>query len=649
MTNYIRKTLLLIATLLINISLITGCGGGGGGNNNGNDGGGGSGGGGTHSAKLIYCLDNMCSNRINSISLNTNLNESTNTTIFVKNIGNSSTGTMTGRFSTTSITDLNIINNNCAYSLESNNTCSFTINYAPIKNELGSLSYTITPTNGDSINLLINYSANSSTNNSFVMAYYPNYSGYFNNNSYVPASNLYGHYIAEPSYVIPGISASYPQYFNGQEIDNKQLTSNDDLKNKLQGLDALTYSFFTVNTNGAIQFSDPWADLGNTTEANELYHLPLGSSIISVKSGTNFSDNVHFDGFGAFMKLSKLPNTGYLNKFISIGGWQGTSWDQNLASTQQLNTFESSIEELYSIYKIDGIDFDVENNGFSTITFTNYIQNQLMQIITNLKNSLPNIKITLTIQADPSIISAIGNTLQQNQNKIFAINLMTYDFNGAFTPSGVTGFNSNLFIESGDTTLGQFSVDGAVKSLEQYIPASMINIGLPAYGRAAISQVSNTNQGLFQNYSSTTGSIVLPGDLDSTNCTSQLGSSNTCSGTFDYNYIIQRMLNNGFTQTNWLQNGYNNGTTAFASNWTVQTGISINGIDSVGIANSYPGTTFNNVFIAYISGQVAHDYGKYVATNKLKGAILWTIMGDAPYTDTKNSLIYNFNQGVSGK
>jgi hypothetical protein len=47
----------------------------------------------------------------------------------------------------------------------------------------------------------------------------------------------------------------------------------------------------------------------------------------------------------------------------------------------------------------------------------------------------------------------------------------------------------------------------------------------------------------------------------------------------------------------------------------------------------------------YTSGLDAFDYGRYSAEQGVGGAIMWTIDGDVPVSDTTNSLIVNYYDG----
>jgi GH18 family chitinase len=506
------------------------------------------------------------------------------------------------------------------------------------------------------------------TTKPYVMGYFPNYYGYFNNNSASSSKDGgYGHSIANASYVIPGTNFVFPVYVNGdladsniynQVIGNQLYLQNKDLTDKLDGLDALTYGFFSLESSGSIHFSDPWADLlaidwqTPAPKVQELYSKSLGPKMITVQARQNLASVVSHGQFDAFINLKKTNGESLL-KFISLGGWNGAKWIDYLSSEEQITTFIQSIQELHDVYNFDGIDFDIENstNDFTNLTqFTTYFNSTFMNIINRLHQSQPNLLIAITVQADPQIINSIGSTLKTNKNSFTQLNLMTYDFNGAFNyagGSGVTGFNSSLYTQTGNSTPNQFSVDFAVESIKQYLPLNMVDIGLPAYGRAAITGVNAANNGLFQTFGDSSSSIVLPGDLDTSSCSTKLGSSTICSGTFQYRYIMGHMVGKGFSLTDWVQNGVYNATTAYASSWTVESSSDINAIKSAGIANNYPQGPQSNVFIAFIDGKVAKSYGTYAKQKNLKGTIVWDVMGDMPYSDTTNSLIHNFRDGYS--
>ena len=155
---------------------------------------------------------------------------------------------------------------------------------------------------------------------------------------------------------------------------------------------------------------------------------------------------------------------------------------------------------------------------------------------------------------------------------------MTYDFHGAFDydPNiSRTGFLTNLYMPTDAPADydAKFSINRAVLALEKTgVPARKITIGFPAYGRA-LANIPNKNKGLFQIIPSTTH--IPKGNLTTKKtCNPNISSHLTyrsCSGTFQYKYIINHLLKEGFKQTIWhdAPNNISNGVTAYAVHWAL--------------------------------------------------------------------------------
>jgi chitinase len=78
------------------------------------------------------------------------------------------------------------------------------------------------------------------------------------------------------------------------------------------------------------------------------------------------------------------------------------------------------------------------------------------------------------------------------------INLMTYDFHGAWKAKGPTGFQSNLYADPASGDPSPLSVDTGVRRfLDAGVPARKIVVGVPFYARGW-SGVTATNNGLYQ-------------------------------------------------------------------------------------------------------------------------------------------------------
>ena len=152
--------------------------------------------------------------------------------------------------------------------------------------------------------------------------------------------------------------------------------------------------------------------------------------------------------------------------------------------------------------------------------------------------------------------------------------------------------------------------------------------------------------------------LCLPDD-DGQNGLSFDATRSSCAGSFNYNYILQDVLTSGFIAKDWTYTDgetgktYYIGTTAYSqNNWqpvTSTLSFATGGLPALDtLVNGQYGYTYptdSNIFMSYISGQVAQSYGKYAKEKDLGGAIVWAINGDAAYTDTDNSLIHNFADG----
>jgi chitinase len=79
------------------------------------------------------------------------------------------------------------------------------------------------------------------------------------------------------------------------------------------------------------------------------------------------------------------------------------------------------------------------------------------------------------------------------------LNLMTYDFHGAWEPSGPTNHHANLFTNGLDPAVPRLSVAQVVGAyLAAGVPAGRIVIGLPFYGRGWGSVRDGGSHGLYQ-------------------------------------------------------------------------------------------------------------------------------------------------------
>lgn len=156
---------------------------------------------------------------------------------------------------------------------------------------------------------------------------------------------------------------------------------------------------------------------------------------------------------------------------------------------------------------------------------------------------------------------------------------MTYDFHGAFDmlpgQGGYTGLLANVYPDAYPNKDFAFSIQDSLDTfaalLQPSDPSSAllnkVMLGVPAYGRALYNVDITNNNGLYQKID---GALIPQGNNDLAICSNTLG-SNACSGTFDYNYIVNDILKNN------LDNQHNisaltsfdvNGTIASLNSWT---------------------------------------------------------------------------------
>lgn len=368
-----------------------------------------------------------------------------------------------------------------------------------------------------------------------------------------------------------------------------QTLTNPDFTNKLEGMNAITYAFLEAQPNsrnsatpnaktGTLFFFDPWSDLQNN-DYTFCQENPDSCDYAMKNKPTDqktFEANVKMGNFTAFANLKhQNPNNplGPLKKIFSVGGYgHDLTFEDAMESPQYITNFVTSADVIMKHYGFDGIDLDYENPNMSLA------QSQQFSALVNAlsaKLAPEGKEIFVTILANPSYIlgtkknSSIGfapGILSHIAQEVTGINLMTYDFHGAFDyvsdGSGKTGFLTNI----NQYGIDPFNVINAVNStLSSGVPADKISLGIPAYGRAL--QGINKGQdgsGLNQAISNT---AIPKGDLDTPDCNTDIAKigANSCSGSFEYQFIQKNMLGkNGFTEQAWPSQV---ATTAYADKW----------------------------------------------------------------------------------
>ncbi|WP_192483803.1 MULTISPECIES: glycoside hydrolase family 18 protein [Cysteiniphilum] len=521
-----------------------------------------------------------------------------------------------------------------------------------------------------------------------LIGYVTNY-GVYGNNSCVGGTGGPGHAIPYTSYPIPRKDAfpatGAPIYQATSDttcsmIDegNKQTIAlqNSDMADKVKQLTGVAYAFLFVYDGsvglpedaplGAIHFSDPWSDLkrDKTNEdwcnaSNMNFRICIADA--RVHKGDDIEWQMNFGNFDAFANLDQYNKD--LDKIVSIGGWDAINWGvyQGAGSDEHINNLVASVQALADHFNITEVDLDVENDG-KTADFFGFLKKELATVINELHEvktqSGAALKVSLTIQADPAIIDALKDSVlsKENIDHLESLNLMTYDFTVAQSSGGKTGFNQTLFQPEGDAP-NEFTIDLAVQAAKDVMPGNehKINMGLAAYSRAINGPSTLANNHGFGNTYTADDSFVLAGDLDSASCSTSLKDGNRCASSFNNRYLLQFAKPEETYDFTVEKDGktYHVGSTAVINGLKAPQPAGLFDITPATISSYWQDIYANklakntSVFF-YTSGADAKDYGRYAQEQGIGGAIMWTIDGDVPVADTKNSLITNFINGFTG-
>lgn len=479
---------------------------------------------------------------------------------------------------------------------------------------------------------------------------------------------------------------------------------------------------------------DDFADGGLCDEDTEGYEVCFNGASVWNIGDANCDEDVCYGAFDAFLDVQNSAGDlehwisiggwtyrDYMDYLVA--GENGTS-----VSAYDNNTFAQNFIKVLKNLKtrgIDGIDFDIE---FSSATY-NWNESLLFQALAqstdnqNYSNSNgislidtiiseTGLKVSITIQASPDMIKGLlGNDNtggSSSFNYLYSwfsqglshLTFMTYDNHGVFdynsSGDSYTGFLSTLFPQPEDSLTNPYSVytdpidgnsyDLSVNAVTQYLNGhdgdapdwnrlksqwlALVNIGIPAYGRA-MSQIGDvtastrvTNDGLFNLLNDAT---ALPGDQDQQTCEADLSGSDVCNSMYSYNYFMSNM-DSTWAETDWTyyddiaDETFSIASTAYyAGSFIPSTSTNTFGTNATGDAigaldvSSYWSDTslsFEYNFIAYISANTAKSYGAYASNRGLGGAIVWLVSAEVEYTDENSdanvdSLIYNFQVGFT--
>ncbi|MBK8921291.1 MAG: T9SS type A sorting domain-containing protein [Saprospirales bacterium] len=243
------------------------------------------------------------------------------------------------------------------------------------------------------------------------------------------------------------------------------------------------YAFLSVDADGSLRLTDPWADknllLGpvNGTKAPPGYGQSndLGNPAFH-QAGKRFSDYAHKN------KVRFL---------VSIGGWAHSEFFSAVAADPVKRAhFASQCATIIQLYNLDGIDIDWEYPGYEERGGSAADRDNFTRLLRQLRATLdalePKLRrelaLTIACSASPRRMETIDWI--QVRTLVDGVNLMSYAFYGHWDP--VSNHNAPLFPPVNATQPG-FSCSEAVQNLlDLGVPAAKINLGLAFYGRTQL-------------------------------------------------------------------------------------------------------------------------------------------------------------------
>jgi chitinase len=219
---------------------------------------------------------------------------------------------------------------------------------------------------------------------------------------------------------------------------------------------------------------------------------------------------------------AKYPN---IKVLISLGGW---TWSRGFASAARPENRVAFVTSCVNAYikgnlpvtdgaggtaaaagVFDGIDIDWEYPNACGIACGGAEDRaNFTALLAEFRRQLNLVRpgLLLTIAPGAGVDKIAATDPGQYHQYLDFINVMTYDFHGAFEPR--TNHHSGLFASPNDPSTGNvkfYNSNDAIEAfLERGVPANKLNLGIGFYGRGW-TNVTNVNNGLYQTGSAAPG------------------------------------------------------------------------------------------------------------------------------------------------
>ncbi len=244
-------------------------------------------------------------------------------------------------------------------------------------------------------------------------------------------------------------------------------------------------------------------------QAGECSLFDSFAAIDKAYAGDKWDPGVLRGNFNQLLQLKRKHP--HLKTLISVGGWtlSGPFSDAALTDASRGKLARSCVAFMVK-YGFDGVDIDWEypvGGGLASNKNRPQDRQNFTLLLAELRKQLDERgksdrkAYLLTIAAPAGRQTYANLELQKIHQHLDWINLMTYDFHGAW--DSLTNFNAPLYPTRDDPspdeiTRKHFNVDSAVKAyLATGVPAGKLVVGVPFYGRGW-ARVKKENNGLYQ-------------------------------------------------------------------------------------------------------------------------------------------------------